>query len=535
MRILVALALVVALAAPGAVAAPSAGTAGPVSGEPTHPLIVAVGPNPVADGDVGEFVVVDAPPETNLFRYVLDDGEERLRLPNRTLGGEVVLTAAPERHRNRTDRPVLDVTLPSLSNAGETLRIQRGGDVVSVLRYENAPEGERFRNGTWQPLGASDYPVVRGGSGTARAFVLPDAPSVPLAPIRNASERVLLAGYTLTSKRVTGVLVAAANRGATVRVLLEGAPVGGVAHRQARRLDTLVAAGVSVRLVTGEHTRYEYHHAKYAVTDDRAVVMTENWKPSGTGGRSSRGWGVIVSDGTVVDGLVRTFSSDFAWRAATPWREFRRGRTFTATNASRGEFPTRTGPSRVPYRSVSLLVAPDNAGSALTERLRRANESIRVVQMSVGGPDQRFLRAAVDAARRGVDVRLLLSGAWYVRDDNAALAERLDALASREELPLSVRLAEPSGFEKIHAKGVIVDDTVVLGSLNWNEAATTRNREVLLALTGPEIAGYYRSVFDADWRASASGGEPTVPVGLVAVLVVVAAGCLLAARRLEFD
>jgi len=529
-RTLLALALVTALAAPGTV------VAGTASGAADDPAVVAVGPNPVADGDAGEFVVVDAPPETELSRYVLDDGETEVRLPNHTVGGEVLLTAAPARHRNRTGRPVVEVALPDLSNAGETLRLLRDGEVVSVLRYEDAPEGELLRNGTWQPVGASDYPVVVGDAGAARAFVLPDAPSVPLAPLRNASGRVLLAGYTLTSERVTRALVAAADRGATVKVLLEGAPVGGVSRPQAARLDTLVDAGISVRVVAGKHARYDYHHAKYAVTDDRAVVLTENWKPSGTGGRSSRGWGAVVSDETVVRGLVRTFTDDFTWRAATPWREYRRGRRFETANASRGEFSTRTKPSRVPYRNVSLLVAPDNAGSALTARLRRANESIRVVQMSVGGPDQRFLRAVVDAARRGVDVRLLLSGSWYVREENAALATRLDALAEREELPLSVRLAKPAGFEKIHAKGIVVDDTVVLGSLNWNAAATTGNREVLLALTGPEIAAYYRSVFDTDWRASAGDGETTtVPLGVVAALVVAAVGCLLAARRLEFD
>jgi len=528
-RTLVALALVTALVVPGFVAAAP-------TDDSSHPTVVAVGPNPVADGDVGEFVVVDAPPETNLSRYVLDDGEDRVRLPNRSVTGEVVLTTAPDRHRNRTDRPVFEVSLPDLSNAGETLRLRHRGEVVSVLRYEDAPEGELLRNGTWRPVGASDYPVVVGDAGTARAFVLPDAPSVPLAPIRNASERVLLAGYTLTSERVERALVEAADRGATVKVLLEGDPVGGLSRRQGARLDALVDGGIPVRVVTGDHARYEYHHAKYAVADDRAVVLTENWKPSGTGGHSSRGWGVVVSDGAVVRGLARTFDEDFAWRAATPWREYRRGRTFTPTNASRGEFPTRTAPSRVDYRNVSLLVAPDNAGSALASRLRRSNESIRVVQMSVGGPDERFLRAAVDAARRGVDVRLLLSGAWYVREENAALAERLEALAEREGIPLSVRLAEPAGFEKVHAKGVVIDDTVVLGSLNWNSAATTRNREVLLALTGPEVAAYYRRVFDADWRASAGkSGPTTVPLGVVGALSVAAAGCLLAARRLEFD
>ncbi|MFC7177488.1 hypothetical protein [Halosegnis marinus] len=93
---------------------------------PTEPAIVATVPNPVADGDAGESVVLAAPDGTDLGAYALDDGESRVRLPNRTVSGRVVLTAAPERVRNRTDRRVLDVALPALSNAGERLRLLRG-------------------------------------------------------------------------------------------------------------------------------------------------------------------------------------------------------------------------------------------------------------------------------------------------------------------------------------------------------------------------------------------------------------------------
>ncbi|MFC7177487.1 phospholipase D-like domain-containing protein [Halosegnis marinus] len=341
-----------------------------------------------------------------------------------------------------------------------------------------------------------------------------------------------LAGYTFTSARATRALANASERGADVRVLVEGGPVGGMSRTQARRLETLVAAGVAVRAVTGPHARYAYHHAKYAVADDRAVVLTENWKPSGTGGADSRGWGAVVSEPSVVAGLARTFEGDFAWRAAVPWDEYRAGRTFAADNATAGTYPTAFAPERVAFESARLLVAPDNAESAVLARLRAANETLRVVQMSVGGPDQAFVRETVAAARRGVEVRLLLSGAWYVREDNGAVVERLNRVAEREGLDLEARLAVPSGYGKIHAKGVVADDTVLLGSLNWNDNSARANREVVLALTG-DAADYYRRVFDADWRASGPG--TTLPGGVVAVLAVAALACLLAARRVEFE
>ena len=88
----------VALLVLGAVATPAAAEAPPSN----EPRIVAAYPNPVADGDRGEFVVLDVPPNTDLDTLTLADGEDRAQLPNRTVEGRVVLTAAPERVPNDT-------------------------------------------------------------------------------------------------------------------------------------------------------------------------------------------------------------------------------------------------------------------------------------------------------------------------------------------------------------------------------------------------------------------------------------------------
>jgi len=134
--------------------------------------------------------------------------------------------------------------------------------------------------------------------------------------LRDADRKILLGGYTPTSERVADALVRKHERGVTVRVLLEGDPVGGERSARPTSSTALVAAGVEVRLVGGEHARYDYHHAKYAVVDDRAVVLTENWKPAGTGGNSSRGWGVVTDQPRIVDGLEATFRADAGWRRA---------------------------------------------------------------------------------------------------------------------------------------------------------------------------------------------------------------------------
>ncbi len=523
----------------------TAGVAPAVDGAPTtalgashdDPTIYAVYPDPVTSGDRGEFVVLSVPDGTALGRYTLTDGDTDAALPNRTVAGRVAVTSDPATVRNLTDRPVVGIeTHLALANSGETVRLGRNGTTLSSVRYGDSEEGKlgvvRGSTVRWRPLGATSRPVVSGGAGEVRAFTLPDAPGPPLAPIRNATERVYLAGYTLSSSRVADALLAAQDRGANVTVLLEGEPVGGHTRAEARTLDRLADAGVDVQLVAGPRARYLYHHAKYAVADDRAVVLTENWKPAGTGGQSSRGWGVITEQRAIVAGLAETFRADAGWRDTTGWEQYRAGRSFERAEPTNGSYRSRFDATMVQVERTELLVTPDNAQAALVEDIEAAEETVDVVQPTVGGWDEPLVRALRRAASRGVEVRLLLSSAWYVREENQQTVDRFEDWAERTDAPLSARLAEPEGrFEKIHAKGAVLDgERVVLGSLNWNEQAATANREVVLVLHGSEVADYFGRVFDADWR----GGQRELPVGIVAAVSGVAVLGGLAARRIRF-
>jgi phosphatidylserine/phosphatidylglycerophosphate/cardiolipin synthase-like enzyme len=515
--------------------------------------VVRVVPNPVTAEDRGESVTLSVPPGTTLGQFVLDDGEQRVRLPNRTVGGRVTLTADPDAVRNRSGAGTTDpdtdavagppgtgaivaVALPALANGGEDLQLLVDGVVVDSVGYRDAPESAAYRPevGSFSPLGATTFPVRATGNASATAYVLPDAPEPPVAALREANERLLLAGYTLTSERVADALVAATERGVRVRVLVEGGPVGGLTHAEARTLDRLVAAGVDVRLVGGPHARYAFHHPKYAVADDRAVVLTENWKPSGVGGNGSRGWGVTVRDDETAAALARTFHADFGARGARSWSAIRPTRgEFRRTDGANGSYPTRFEPRAVPVEQIRVLVAPDNAERAVVRRIDAAEESVRVLQATVGGSDQPFVRALVRAARRGVSVRLLLDGAWYAREENRAVARALNERAASEGLDLEARIADPRGrYGTVHAKGLVVDgETAILGSLNWNNHSARENREVVLTLRSRGAARYFGRVFRADWR----GGAWRLPVGLLGVLLVAVGGALSLGRGIEFE
>lgn len=238
----------------------------------------------------------------------------------------------------------------------------------------------------------------------------------------------------------------------------------------------------------------------------------------------------------IAEGLAAVFASDTGWRDTMPWQEFRQGETFEESSTSFGTYPSKFPPRTVQVERTRLLVTPDNAGRELVELMDNATRSIRVIQVSIEGPDGMFTQAAIRAAKRGVDVRILLSSAWYVEEKNQALAKRLNQRAEVKNISLEVRLVEPNGrFETIHAKGVIIDgDQVVIGSLNWNPYSARENREVMVVLSGEEVGSYYSNVFDADWR----GGKKqpfALPVGVIAVLGIAILVALVLAKTIDFE
>ncbi|WP_435360377.1 phospholipase D-like domain-containing protein [Haloarchaeobius sp. DFWS5] len=533
--------LLVGIVGAGAAVTPTADTTAEnghavesVATEPNASL-VAVAPNPVASADEGEYVVVAFAGETNLAGWTLGDDETTATLGNRTVSGHVAFSASP----TAVPTDAADVTVgvagfPELANSGEPLTLAYHGAVVDTLRFENAPAGERWNGERWRPRGATDFEPVVTGSTRVDAFVMPDT-AVPLDAVRTAEARIRLAGYTYSSQRVTDALVTAAERGVSVRVLVDGDPVGGTSERQVAALDQLVDAGVSVRVVGGEAARYHYHHAKYVVADDRALVLTENWKPSGSGGRANRGWGVAVR-GDATGALADLFAADWQAHDAIPWRDYRETVDPVAGEVATGDYPSEREAKSVTVDRITVLAAPDNAEASMTALVRNATDSVRVEQMAVEGVETPLMQATLDAARNGTRVRVLLSSAWYAEEENGRVVDRLNAIADREDLALDARLVDPDGrFEKIHAKGVVVDSRhVVVGSVNWNRHSLRENREVALVLTGEEVGAYYAAAFDSDW----SGGAPdddVPPVLLGAAVVVVVAVVALLRGSVEFE
>ena len=505
-----------------------------------EPRIAELYPNPATYQDVGEYVVVDFPEPTLTANWTLTDGHTEASLPNETVSGRVAFSTDPAVARLLTNETVYPLSGHlALADAGDTLELRRDGVLVDRTEYGRASRADRWLltdgGWTWRPLGANDRLASHHPTPTAAtAFVLPDAPEVATGAIEDADERVWLAGYTLSSPAVVEALRAANARGVEVRVLVDGTPVGGQTDHEAAALDALSDAGIEVRVFDGDRQRYRFHHPKYAIVDDRALVLTENWNPSGVEGRSSRGWGVLVESDEVADELATVFETDAGWRDTISWDAYRQDATVVEGRDADGVYPASFQPERVPVESVTVVTAPENAETEMRALLAGAEESIDLKQIRIADVDFPLLEETVKAAERGVTVRILLDRSWYVEEENRELARELDRLVDREDVSIEVRLVEPrSRFEKVHAKGVIVDERrVLVGSPNWNNNSLRNNREVALVLTGEEVGGYYAAVFEADWQ----GGRWHLPIGIAIAVVLATGGAALLGRRwIHFD
>ena len=494
--------------------------------------IVELYPNPPTEQNRGEYVLVDL---NEPGEWTLTDGHSTATLPNQT--GTFAISRHPDKTAAHTNATVTETeSYLRLAVDGDRLELQRDGRTVDSVSYDRAPESHRWRadhEPSWQPDGFEPRDPKTVDDKPVEAFVLPDANELPVDAIDDADNRLYLAAYTLTSPRVTNELIAAHDRGVDVVVLIEGGPVGGIPDAQADRLDDLTDAGVDVQVMTGERTRFRYHHPKYAVVDDRAVVLTENWKPSGTGGAENRGWGVVVDSPKTADELGAVFEHDAGWKDTTSWDTFRETTDTHSHGSAAGSYPETHRPKSTTVDELTLLAAPDNAVEQLVDEIDETDDRLLVVQPRISDTDFGLLRAAIRAADRGVEVRILLGSEWYDENDNKALAEELREKADDS---LEVRLAEDTDrFGKIHAKGIVADDTAIVGSLNWNNNSATNNREVAVAIEDEAVADYYAKVFASDWDGDSADGHDEIPVGVVVVSVGLAAGTvLLLKRRLEF-
>lgn len=257
--------------------------------------------------------------------------------------------------------------------------------------------------------------------------------------------------YLFTVNALAQKLVAAKNRGVTVRVLLDPDHEG-----NQNVTPTLTSGGVNWKPAPSIYT---FSHAKYLIVDGtQAVIMSMNWNVDAM--RTERNFGIVDRDPEDIADLQAIFNQDWA--------------------SANGQ-PAQTAD----LSCTRLIVSPTNAKQRILEHIASATQTLDIQLMYIS---ETTVRNAIGAAKnRGVSVRAILED---------ATAEEVTYLRN---LGIPVKIAD--GFY-LHSKLIIADDVAFVGSQNMSLTAITRNREVGALVFEPSSFAPIQQQFDADWATS---------------------------------
>jgi phosphatidylserine/phosphatidylglycerophosphate/cardiolipin synthase-like enzyme len=309
-----------------------------------------------------------------------------------------------------------------------------------------------------------------------------------LQAIEAASRYVLLEMYLVESGIVAGRFVEAlgraARRGARVCVVFDG--FGSLKLASGSKRD-LVAAGVELRIFNPIKLRTRLQnflrdHRKLLLVDGEwafvgGVGLTDEFAIPGRPGQPWRDLVVEIA-GPVIADWQRAF--DRAWRRAG-------------------------APLGLPDPVCREIVGGEDGRVALSEARARsvlANGVVRRIDTACGRawimsayfvPSRRFRKALRRAARRGVDVRLLVPGPLTDHPWVRQAARRYYGKMLRS----GVRIFEYQP-RMLHAKMIICDDWVSIGSSNLDRWSFKWNLEANQEVQDAAFATGAAAVFEGD-------------------------------------
>jgi cardiolipin synthase len=370
-------------------------------------------------------------------------------------------------------------------------------------------------------IGQSDFPIQTiASTGEITTFVSPDNSYEAIVnELRNAHNSIDMNMYEFTNPFLYKELVDALKRNVTVRLFMEGAPIGGIDDREKYILSSLAANGGLIRFIVSDqerqvNARYQFDHAKYLLIDNETVIVEScNWAKTGVPKNPTYGnreWGIIIRDKEVAANFYQVFQEDWnpqhadsypiqAMNFTTPSGFFLDYETPTGSYIPQFSAQTITGPS-----IVTPVFSPDNSEQAILEAIDSATTTIYVQQLYIYKDWEEtlspFVEHLVNKSQQGVIVQVILD---YNLNYEGTIAVLNETRQFMEGYGIQVKFisSEWSPFTTVHNKGMIIDNTTVLiSSINWNEQSVRKNREAGILLENQEAATYYATVFLSDWN-----------------------------------
>jgi phosphatidylserine/phosphatidylglycerophosphate/cardiolipin synthase-like enzyme len=438
-------------------------------------------------------------------------------------GGLVGLYSASQRLVDliiygETDEYVSGWEGPSIPSSGQGVILKRNS--VNGTWVDTNSASDWFHHRIYQ-IGQSDFPIQTiSFTGEITVFVSPDNSYGTITnELRNAQYSIDMNMYEFTNPFLYQELLDALKRNVTVRIFMEGSPIGGIDDREIFILRSLASHGSQIRFIVSDdenhvNARYQFNHAKYLLIDNETVIVEScNWAKTGVPKNPSYGnreWGIIVrnkevtkkfwqvfqddwnplhTDSYPIEAINMTFFPDFMLDYDIPTGSYRP--RFTAK--------TITGPC-----TITPVFSPDTSEQVLLDAIDAATSTIYVQQLYIykdwGETPSPLVEHLVNKSLDGVQVQVILDYQVDYEETTMMLDDTKEFL---ETYGVKVKFisSEWSPFSTIHNKGMIIDNTTVLiSSINWNEQSVRKNREAGVLVNNQEAATYYATVFLSDWN-----------------------------------
>ncbi|SDY40393.1 phospholipase D-like domain-containing protein [Thermoactinomyces sp. DSM 45892] len=378
-------------------------------------------------------------------------------------------------------------------------------------------------------------------SGTVTPYTSPDSSFSTLEKYLNSAKKTIdINVYEFQNTYLLEPIKKALSRGVKVRIFLEGQPVGGLLDQSKYVAQQITKAGGQVRFIISDtanerYKRYRFNHAKYAIVDGARVLMqSENWKSTGvptTNTYGNRGWGIIIQNPSFASYVKKVFEADWnpSFRDSFPYTPGTKYGEPSAGFVPDTSNPTGKYPAPFPAKNitgsftVTPIFAPDATllqEKAILGMIRSAKSELLVEQLYIhkhwgntktGSPETTpniYLEEMINAARRGVKVRVVLDASFLDASDprdNQYTIKYINEIASREKLDMEAKLFNQSAIrvDKIHNKGIIADQKVLVSSINWSRNSPENNREAGVIVENAEVASFYKDVFWWDFMDGA--------------------------------
>ncbi|MCD9622515.1 phospholipase D-like domain-containing protein [Rhabdothermincola salaria] len=317
-----------------------------------------------------------------------------------------------------------------------------------------------------------------------------------LAAIDEAEESVDLLTFVYwtgdIARRMAAALSAAAHRGVAVRVLLDAI---GASSMDEHLVDVMARAGADVRLFRPPLSRFRFRtiehrtHRKVLVCDDKigftgGVGIAAEWEGDARGPDEWRDTHARV-EGPAVASLRAAFIQNWSETEEVFLAEPSRPLPEPAGNVT---VHVVHGQSSVVWSDVGYLFRVLVASAERRLRISTAYFS----------PDEEFLDLLVRAARRDVDIQILVPGPNI--DKRVSLVASRSSYANLATSGVQIREFQPT---MLHTKVITVDgETAVIGSANMNGRSMERDDEVSLVIHDAGLTARLDQDFDEDLERS---------------------------------